>query len=53
MHRNDLHGVLVEAVRARKPDAIKLGMRCEAVTQTADEVTVQFANGEEVRAGAI
>ena len=48
MHRNDLHGILVEAVRKLKPDAIKLGMRCEAVTQTADEATAQFANGEEV-----
>jgi salicylate hydroxylase len=46
MHRNDLHGVLAEAVRARKPDAIKLGMRCTSVTQTAGGVTVQFANGE-------
>ena len=48
MHRNDLHGVLAEAVRALKPDAIKLGMRCTAVAQSADAVTVQFANGEEV-----
>src|SRR5579862_1859532 len=36
MHRNDLHGVLLGAVRAAKPDAIKLGMRCVAVTQNAD-----------------
>jgi salicylate hydroxylase len=46
MHRNDLHGILAEAVRALKPDAIKLGMKCTTVTQSADAVTAQFANGE-------
>ena len=46
MHRNDLHGVLVDAVRTLKPDAIKLGMRCASVTQSGGEVTVQFVNGE-------
>ena len=49
LHRSDLHGILVEAVRKRKPDAIKLGMRCAAVTQTADAATAQFANGERAR----
>ncbi|MGA8820756.1 MAG: FAD-dependent monooxygenase, partial [Xanthobacteraceae bacterium] len=53
MHRNDLHGILVEAIRKRKPDAIKLGMRCEAVTQTADAATAQFANGERADGRAI
>ncbi|MGH7247754.1 MAG: FAD-dependent monooxygenase, partial [Pseudomonadota bacterium] len=45
MHRNDLHGILLDAVCKRKADAIKLGMRCAALTQTADEVTVRFAGG--------
>ena len=53
MHRNDLHGILVEAIRKLKADAIKLGMRCEAVTQTAEAATAQFAGGDEVRTGAI
>ena len=53
MHRNDLHGILVEAIRARKPDAIRLGMRCEAVSQTPDSATARFANGEQVSGGAI
>ena len=53
MHRNDLHGILVEAIRKLKPDAIKLGMRCEAVTQTADAATAQFANGERADGHAI
>jgi salicylate hydroxylase len=45
LHRNDLHGILVDAVRALKADAIKLGSKCTAVSQTADAVTVQFATG--------
>jgi salicylate hydroxylase len=46
MHRNDLHSVLAAAVRELKPDAIRLGMRCATLTQTAADVTVRFANGE-------
>ncbi|HTV35776.1 MAG TPA: FAD-dependent monooxygenase [Xanthobacteraceae bacterium] len=53
MHRNDLHGILVAAVRERKPDAIRLGMRCETVAQSAGAATARFANGEEVSAAAI
>jgi salicylate hydroxylase len=53
MHRNDLHGLLVDAVRARKPDAIKLGMRASAVAQTADAATVQFADGQSAAGTAI
>jgi salicylate hydroxylase len=45
MHRNDLHGILIDAIRALKPDAIRLGMKCAAVSQTADVVTAQFATG--------
>ncbi len=46
MHRNDLHGILVEAVRALKPDAIKLGRKCVSLEQRADAVTAHFASGE-------
>jgi salicylate hydroxylase len=53
LHRNDLHGLLVDAVRARKPDAVKLGMRAIAVAQTADAATVQFADGQSATASAI
>ena len=28
LHRGDLHGLLAAAVRAEKPDAVKLGRRC-------------------------
>ncbi len=53
MHRNDLHGILVDAVRKLKSDAIKLGMRCTAVTQSADAAAAQFATGEQVSAAAV
>ena len=53
MHRNDLHGLLVAAVRALKPDAIKLGMRATAVAQTADTATAQFENGQSATGTAI
>jgi salicylate hydroxylase len=46
MHRNDLHGILAAAVRGHQADAIKLGMRCTALTQNSAGVTVQFAGGE-------
>jgi salicylate hydroxylase len=53
MHRNDLHGLLVAAVRALKPDAIKLGMRATAVAQTSGAATVQFENGQSATGSAI
>jgi salicylate hydroxylase len=53
LHRNDLHGLLAAAVRALKPDAIKLGMRAQAVAQTADAATVQFADGQSATGSAV
>jgi salicylate hydroxylase len=53
LHRNDLHGLLVAAVRALKPDAIKLGMRAIAVAQTADAATVKFADGQSATGAAV
>jgi salicylate hydroxylase len=53
LHRNDLHGLLVAAVRALKPNAIKLGMRASAVAQTGDAATVQFADGQSAAGAAI
>src|SRR5262245_44146332 len=46
LHRGDLHGILADAVRSLKPDAIKLGMRCVEVAQTDDHVEVRFEIGE-------
>jgi salicylate hydroxylase len=53
LHRNDLHGILVDAVRKLKADAIKLGMQCTAVTQSEGAATAQFANGEQASGAAI
>jgi salicylate hydroxylase len=46
LHRGDLHGILAGAVRALKADAIKLGKRCVATTQSRDRAEVRFADGE-------
>ncbi len=45
LHRGDLHGLLADAVRAIKPDAIRLGMRCAAISQDDSGVEVRFENG--------
>jgi 2-polyprenyl-6-methoxyphenol hydroxylase-like FAD-dependent oxidoreductase len=44
-HRGDLHMVLYEAVRERLPaDTVVLGHRCTRVEDTADGVTIHFAD---------
>ena len=49
LHRGDLHGVLAEAVRARKPDAVKLGRRCADISWTEDGAAVRFEGGDTVQ----
>ncbi len=53
LHRGDLHGILADAVRQLKADAIRLGKRCVAVTQTDDQVEVRFETGEAVKIGYV
>lgn len=53
MHRNDLHGILVEAIRKLKPDAITLGRQCVSVAQSGAGAIARFAGGEEVSGPAI
>ena len=53
LHRGDLQGILSDAVRSLKPDAIKLGKRCVGVSQTDDRVEVRFAIGETARAAFV
>jgi salicylate hydroxylase len=53
LHRGDLHGMLVDAVRRLKPDAIHLGKRCVDIIQSDGHVDVQFATGETVRAAYV
>ncbi len=48
LHRGDLHGILADAVLTLKPDALMLGKRCVAVTQSADRAAVHFDSGETV-----
>jgi salicylate hydroxylase len=53
LHRGDLHGLLVGAVKRLKPDAIHLGRRCVDVIQSHDEVNVRFENGESIHAAFV
>ncbi len=53
LHRGDLHGLLADAVRRHKPDAIRLGKRCVGVTQSGEQVEVRFDTGEAVRAAFV
>ncbi len=50
MHRRDLHGILADAIRRTKPDALHLGQRCVGLTQSDAGVTLRFATGEAVEA---
>ena len=50
LHRGDLHGLLVDAVRALKPDAITLNKRCVSIIPAHDHVEVRFEEGTSVRA---
>ena len=47
--RPDLLRLLGEAVKRLKPDAIQLGIRGIGVSQTADSVTLQLADGRSVQ----
>ena len=45
LHRGDLQGALLSAVKALKPDAIALNKTCVAVNQTAHAVEARFHDG--------
>ena len=53
LHRGDLHAALADAIRARRPDAIRLGHRVSGLTQNAERVTVTFANGATAEAAIV
>lgn len=46
IHRADLHRILVDAVRAKSPDAIHLGYEVKDFHQTPTRATLYFVNGE-------
>src|SRR5262245_5370350 len=45
VHRADLHGLLLEAVRANDPTALRAGHEFTGLEQDATGVAVSFANG--------
>jgi salicylate hydroxylase len=47
VHRGDFHKVLLDAVRAASPGAVRAGNGCVGFAQTADSVTLHLANGEQ------
>ena len=51
--RPDLLRVLVDAVRARRPDAIHLGRRAVGVTQSGGRVTLRLEGGETATGDAL
>src|SRR5438105_4482564 len=53
IHRADLHGVLIDAVRALAPRAIHLGARCSGFDDDGSTVTLHRANGEHVIGDAL
>ena len=50
LHRADLHGLLADAVRSLKPDAITLNRRCVSVVSHAGYAEAAFEDGSIVKA---
>jgi salicylate hydroxylase len=48
LHRGDLHGVLLEAVRRLSPDALQTGARCIGFTQQDEIVKLRIEDGREI-----
>lgn len=53
VHRADLHGVLLDAVRANDPGAVHAAHEFASLEQDPDGVTVYFANGATDRAAVV
>jgi len=53
IHRADLHGVLIDAVRTLAPDAIHLDAQCIGFDDDGNAVTLRLANGERVSGDAL
>ena len=53
LHRGDLHGLLAAAVRAAKPDVVKLGRRCVSVRPEGDHAVVRFESGDSLNAAYV
>jgi salicylate hydroxylase len=48
VHRGDFHKLLLDAVTAARPDAVRAGNACIELEQTPERVTLHLANGEQV-----
>jgi salicylate hydroxylase len=48
-HRADLHAALVEAIRAKRPEAVETGRKVIGFTQDDSGVTIRFEGGGEAR----
>jgi salicylate hydroxylase len=53
LHRGDLHQVLLAAVRALEPDAVRLGARVEAVEEEGDRIALHCADGRSFTGAAV
>src|SRR4051794_37049166 len=53
MHRADLHGVLLDAVRALAPDALHLNARCASFDDDGGAITLHLATHEHVTGDAL
>jgi salicylate hydroxylase len=53
LHRSDLHGLLIEAVRAHKSDATKLGRRCTTIASHGGHAEVSFEGGDRMSAAYV
>jgi salicylate hydroxylase len=53
VYRPDLLQVLIDAVRAIKPDAVRLNVRCESFEQDASGVTLRFEGGATAKGDAL
>ena len=49
LHRRDLHGMLIDAVRQLKPEAVHLDHRCTGFEQDASGVELRFERGTPAR----
>lgn len=52
-HRGDLHKILVDAVEQARPGAIRLAHKLVSFEQSADSVSMRFANGVTATARAL
>src|SRR4051794_38575710 len=53
IHRADLHQVLIDAVRALKPEAIRLDARCTGFEDDGKAVTLHLANSQHIAGEAL